>query len=246
MSFGKLTDGFQADFTAALALQGKKPTNEVFQECMKVLKDHKVSYTVVAKPACFLVHKENRGRLMLSPHNAHRNCLSIHKVGADMTQLINAVAMELPASGRWRNEQFSANERLVKAAAGLLPSINNEERYTTLGCGHTAAICKLAGQDNPKTPIAELRDEHGNLKVAMLKKNPQFKIMIEDGWTWTIIPALVDELFPAFAKLAMKALNTSNHVGIAQGELETQLQLSDLVDDNGFTEKNKKIKIKNE
>ena len=74
MSFGKLTDGFQADFTAALALQGKKPTNEVFQECMKVLKDHKVSYTVVAKPAYFLVHKENRGRLMLSPHNAHRNC----------------------------------------------------------------------------------------------------------------------------------------------------------------------------
>ena len=100
MSFGKLTDGFQADFTAALALQGKKPTNEVFQECMKVLKDHKVSYTVV------------------------------------------------------------------------------------------------------------------------------------------------DELFPAFAKLAMKALNTSNHVGIAQGELETQLQLSDLVDDNGFTEKNKKNKNK--
>ena len=129
MSFGKLTDGFHADFTAALALQGKKPTNEVFQECMKVLKDHKVSYTQVAKPACFLVHKENRGRLMLSPHNAHRNCFSIHKVGADMTKLINAVAMELPAAGRARDEQFIANERLVKAAAGLLPSINNEERY---------------------------------------------------------------------------------------------------------------------
>ena len=239
MSFGKLTDGFHADFTAALALQGKKPTNEVFQECMKVLKDHKVSYTVVAKPACFLVHKENRGRLMLSPHNAHRNCLSIHKVGADMTQLTNAVAMELPAAGRARDEQFIANERLVKAADGLLPSINSEERYATLGCGHTAAICKLAGQANPKTPIAELKDEDGNLNVAKLKQNPQFKTMIEDGWSWIIIPALVDELFPAFAKIAQKALNTSNHVGIAVGELETQLQLSDLVDDNGFTENNK-------
>ena len=120
----------------------------------------------------------------------------------------------------------------------------DEERYITLGCGHTAAICKLAGQDDPKTPIAELRDAQGKLNVAKLKQNPQFKIMIEDGWTWTIIPALVDELFPAFAKLAMKALNTGNHVGIAQGELETQLQLSDLVDDNGFTEKNKKNKNK--
>ena len=239
MSFGKLTDGFRADFTAALALQGKKPTNEVYQECMKVLKDHKVSYTVDAKPAYFLVHKENRGRLMLSPHNAHRNCLSIHKVGADMSQLINAVAMELPAAGRARDEQFIANERLVKAADGLLPSINSEERYATLGCGHTAAICKLAGQANPKTPIAELKDEDGNLNVAKLKQNPQFKTMIEDGWSWIIIPALVDELFPAFAKIAQKALNTSNHVGIAVGELETQLQLSDLVDDNGFTENNK-------
>merc|ERR1712039_1075077 len=104
-----------------------------------------------------------------------------------------------------------------------------------------------AGQDDPKTPIAELRDDQGKLNVAKLKQNPQFKIMIEDGWSWTIIPAGVDELFPAFAKLAMKALNTGNHVGIAQGELETQLQLSDFVDDNGFTEKNKKkIKIKNE
>ena len=239
MSCGKLTDVFHADFTAALALHHKKPANEVYQECMKVLKAHKVPYTVDAKPAYFLVHKENRGRLMLSPHNAHRNCLSIHKVGADMTQLINAVAMELPAAGRARDEQFIANARLVKSAAGLLPSINNEERYITLGCGHTAAICKLAGQDNPKTPIAELRDEHGNLNVAKLKQNPQFKTMIEDGWSWTIIPALVDELFPAFAKIAQKALNTSNHVGIAVGELETQLQLSDLVDDKGFTENNK-------
>ena len=164
MSFGKPTDGFHADFTAALALQGKKPTNEVFQECMKVLKDHKVSYTVVAKAACFLVHKDNRGRLMLSPHNAHRNCFSIHKVGADMTKLINAVAMELPAAGKARDEQLMANERLVKAAAGLLPCITGEERYITLGCGHTAAICKLAGQDDPKTPIAELRDAQGRIQ----------------------------------------------------------------------------------
>merc|ERR1712061_928106 len=83
--------------------------------------------------------------------------------------------------------------------------------------------------------LAKLRDAQGKLNVAKLKQNPQFKIMIEDGWSWIIIPAEVDELFPAFAKIAQKALNTSNHVGIAVGELETQLQLSDLVDDNGFT-----------
>ena len=57
----------------------------------------------------------------------------------------------------------------VKSANVLLPIINNEERYATVGCGHTAAICKLAGQANPKTSIAELEDEHGNLNVAKLK-----------------------------------------------------------------------------
>ena len=57
----------------------------------------------------------------------------------------------------------------------------DEERYITLGCGHTAAICKLAGQANPKTSLDELKDEHGNLNVAKLKQNPEFKIMIEHG-----------------------------------------------------------------
>ena len=94
---------------------------------------------------------------MLSPHNAHRNCLSIHKVGADMKQLINAVAIELPAAGKARDEQFIANDKWVKSAHGLLPSINNEERYATVGCGHTAAICKLAGQANPKTSLDEVK-----------------------------------------------------------------------------------------
>ena len=95
-----------------------------------------------------------------------------------------------------------------------LPSINNEERYATVGCGHTAAICKLAGQANPETSLDELKDEHGNLNVAKLKQNPNFKQMIEDGWEWIIAPALVDDMFPLFAQIAQKALSTGNHVGL--------------------------------
>ena len=60
--------------------------------------------------------------------------------------------------------------------------------------------------------------------------------MIEDGWEWIIAPALVDDMLPLFAKIAQKALNTGNDVGITMGELETQLTLSDLMDDTGFTE----------
>ena len=60
--------------------------------------------------------------------------------------------------------------------------------------------------------------------------------MIEDGWEWIIAPTLVDDMFPLCAKIAQKALNTENHVGITIGELETQLTLSDLMDVTGFTE----------
>ena len=60
--------------------------------------------------------------------------------------------------------------------------------------------------------------------------------MIEDGWEWIIAPALVDDMFPLFAKIAQKALNTGNHVGITTGELETQLTSSDLLHALEFTE----------
>ena len=96
-------------------------------------------------------------------------------------------------------------------------------------------MCKLANQANPKTSLDELKDEHGNLNVNKLKENQQFRKMIEEGWEWTIVPSWVDEQFPAFAKVAQKALNTANHY-IAMGELETLLTLHDLIDDAVFTQ----------
>ena len=209
MSFGQLSTEFQAQFQAALAQQGHKPVNEVYQECMKIMWHHKIPRKEIAHPNVFLVHKENRGKLMLSPHNAHRNFLSIKMVGADMTQLTNAVAIELAQAGAARDQQFKANARLVKSADGLLPAITNDERFASVGCGHTVAMCKLANQTNPKTSLDGLKDEHGNLNVNKLKENTQFRKMVEEGWEWTIVPSFVDEQFPAFAKVAQKALNTA-------------------------------------
>ena len=108
---------------------------------------------------------------MLSPHNAHRNFLSIMMVGADMTQLTNAVAIELAQAGAARDAQFIANARLVTSADGLLPANTNDERVASVGCGHTVAMCKLANQAKPKTLLDELKDEHGNLNVAKLRRD---------------------------------------------------------------------------
>ena len=61
MNFGKLSPKFCADFKAALALHGQKPTNKVFQQCMAAMENHKITYTVAAKPAFFLTHKKTGG-----------------------------------------------------------------------------------------------------------------------------------------------------------------------------------------
>ena len=50
------------------------------------------------------------------------------------------------------------------------------------------------------------------------------------------MPSLVDEQCPAFATVAQKALTTSNHVGIAMGELETLLTMHDMMDDALYTQ----------
>ena len=64
-----------------------------------------------------------------------------------------------------------------------------------------------------------------------LTSNENFKSMIDEGWSWTVVSHEVDDEFPAFAKIAQKALNTSNHVATQVGELEAAVTLADLIDD---------------
>ena len=57
--------------------------------------------------------------------------------------------------------------------------------------------------------------------------------MVEQGWECTIIPSYVDLECPAFAHIAQKALNASNHVAYLVSELETAVTLSTTLEDSG-------------
>ena len=166
---------------------------------------------------------------MLSPFNAHRNAATIHRVGADRKQLINAVAIELAPDGTdARNKQLAANEGLIKRADGLLAGINGSERVLSVGCGHTAAFCKHAAVGG-RTSEEVLADDAGNLDVAKIKRNTEFAAMIDQGWSWEVVKAKIDEDFPLFAKVAQKALNVSNNVGAVVSELEACVTLADFL-----------------
>ena len=222
-----ITAEFKKEFEADLKL--KKPANEVLQACMKTLFEHNLCYQSVIEPKYFLVHKHNRGGLMLSPHNVHRNAANIARVGADLKQLTNAVCIELSSDGPQRETNIAANRRLIEKSEGLLAQINGQERYLTLGCGHTTAFCKSACAGG-KTSEPSLQNSDGSIAIHKVKANSSFKQMLEHGWGWTVIKSAVDTAFPDFSKLAQRALNTANHVSTAVGELEAMTVIADFLE----------------
>ena len=182
---------------------------------------------------------------MLSPHNVHQNAAKIAKVGADVVQLTNALCIELAASGRQREENMKANELLISKANGLLPTINGQERYLTLGCGHTTAFCKLADQGGITNQSTLQTGEEGDTTIAVhkLKQNSNWKQMLEEGWKWDVVVSDVDIEFPEFAKVAQRALNTSNHVATQASELEAMVTMPDCLNSMGSSEQVQRIAV---
>ena len=226
----KYTAAFLSEFGAALDKWGTLQANAVFQAAMEILWKYKIPSLKVVKPWEVLCHMDNRDKLMLSAFNAHRNGAVIHSIGADGRQLVNAFAMELPAVGPNRQKNIEANIQLVARSQGLLAPVNGSEFILSLGTGHTAAFFKAVEAGGP-TPEKTLQDSDGNFDKHKLKANAEFTRLCEHGWEWTIIPAEIDNLFPKFAHIAQKALNTSNHVASTTGELEGARTMADMVTD---------------
>jgi len=174
----------------------------------------------------------------LSPHNCHRNAAKIAKVGPDLKELRNAVAMELAPQGQLREEHISFNNKLISRSQGLLAPATGCERYLSLGCGHTVAFAKAAGAGG-KTPEVSLQDVHGNIDTNALCANATFKTMSTVGWDWIIIPWEIDNLFPEWAGVAQSALNASNNVASLMSELEVAVNFSSAILDPGLKDEAK-------
>ena len=232
----QITEAFKKDFSKVLGQKSVK-ANEHLDSLLAVLREHKLLYRVEKiQPCFFLVHKANRGGLLLSPHNVHRNAARIHSCGADMRQLTNAVCVEMGLNSTLRWEHIAKNRQLVDRANGLLAPLNGAERYLSLGCGHTVAFCKQAAVQGCTSQKSLQCSDSDKIDLQSICQNVQFKTMIEEGWSWDVVPAVIDELWPSFATVAQKALNTQNHIGTEVGELETCMTLASSVYDPGMRE----------
>ena len=231
----KITPEFRDEFSKLLELKDKS-ANEQLQLLVGCLKAHKMIYMVEnIEPKFFMTHKANRGGLLLSPHNVHRNGARIAKVGADFKQLTNALCMELSELGPLRDEHIAANATLIARSDGLLAPLNGGERYVSLGCGHTVAFCKQAAiKGSTVEKSIKIPNGGDTIDLQMLCKNQAYASMIMHGWSWDVVPAIIDQMFPAFAVLAQKALNTQNHISTEVGELETCMTLAATARDPGM------------
>ena len=96
------------------------PPKEAFQACLAVCKKHNIGCEFTGTADNFLVHEENRSKLMLTPTKAHKVGDGIHHAGADFKALDSAFAFELSKQPDRRAMQIRKNEGLVERATGLL------------------------------------------------------------------------------------------------------------------------------
>ena len=95
-----LTTQFRQDFQMMLKQENAIPYNELLMNLLMCLERHTLLDEREICASKMLVHHKNRHGLMLSVHNAHANAATIVKVGADRSQLSNAVCIELATEGR--------------------------------------------------------------------------------------------------------------------------------------------------
>jgi hypothetical protein len=115
-----------------------------------LLLEAKVGYYAELHVGTILVHPSNRGKTGLSHHNAHKNGLKIYNVGADLDLLKQACCQEMhPAGSSKHEEQVLGNKKLVDASNRMLAPVTGEERFVSLGTGHTTAFCRAANAGCP-------------------------------------------------------------------------------------------------
>ena len=206
--------------------------NEFHSKSMKIMRVHNLLKKETLRPSLFLTHKQNRDRLMLHAANCHTKGALIQGIGADRNYCTTAVACELAPAGPSRLAQLEANRVLIKRSNGLLADINGTEGYLSLGCSHTVAFCKTANIGGITNQVGLMDDEgDGVISASKLKRQSEFKIMLEEGWEWEVVPWDVDAAYPRWAKICQKALNGSNSVSSEIGELDTCVHLADSIGD---------------
>ena len=212
--------------TVEAELQKSSPPLSMWNSIVQVLKQSKLAWTAVLRADCMLVHPANRGGMGVNPHACHAKAASLMKTGWDASFLHSSFCFEVSDDPAVRQAQFSFNQEIVSQSAGLLGAVGQHERHLSVSAGHTSQFVKAAAH-GCKTSEATLADSTGKLNVQALCEDAEFKKLLQDGWTWTVVANSVEKQWPQLPKLAERALNASNTTFSGPNELELCLYLVD-------------------
>ena len=116
-----LTPEFQRELKQTLDKRFRLTPVEVWQSCLELCFNYSVApKSDVMTPTLLLVSAVSRVGLVLSHHRLHTNGLKMYRAGADLSQLTNAVAIELKTFGNRRECRIKKNEELMERCNGLI------------------------------------------------------------------------------------------------------------------------------
>ncbi len=105
------------------------------------------------------------------------------------------MCIELPSGSKAKDAVVALNQKLCDAADGLLAPVRGSEKFASLAGGHIVAFCRAANYECRTTEVA-VHNPNGGIDAAKLRRDPVFKIMLDEGWEWVVLTYTIEERFP--------------------------------------------------
>ena len=174
-----------------------------------------------------LCHPKNRAGFMLNAFNAQANGSKVKRIGANRDELHGAVVIELMPTPAEKKLQIDANVKIAAASKGMIAQPTGQERYMSIGTGHMVSFCRAANH-GCVTPFKDLRNEvDGNISLEILKRDGEYKLMLEEGWYFEVLPWQTEVTWPTLPEFGQRALNAANSVATDATEWEVAITISE-------------------
>ena len=179
------------------------PVPQKINRVFSTLKANALAYTQVLRPSQTLIHPQNRSGSMVNSLDVWQKGLKMLKIGIQPGLLNegNAVAFELSVNASKRQEQVSANEKLVQESSGSLATVTGQERFLTVASSHTAAFCKAVEQGVKPVDQSQTVTENSD---------PGLQHLICHGWPFLVISNVVEAKWPDLPNCLQAGLNATN------------------------------------
>jgi hypothetical protein len=169
-------------------------------------------------PNLFLVHPDNRSKLMLDWDEAQAKTVKVKKAGVDRRKLCDSAAFEIPLSGSLRFEILEANRNKIAMSQGRMAPISGDERFASVATSHVSQGGKAINV-GCLTDITEFAVDGRLSKDAFVRDDQPFEQFLA-GWDWTIFKAECLELWPEMPAWMEVKYNASNTIAKGKTELE--------------------------